>query len=131
MPKQITLHRSAQQILNLGAVQGYRLTVTAENPVDMPSEIFRMILRPLDPIAQTQTPQFDGVCSIADLSTLPINAPIPPDNRYRVNTISVIYYTGVEGDDAWNKIKAHTADLVRSLNLNDILINEETVTFGP
>jgi hypothetical protein len=124
MTRSITLTRSAQQPI----AQGYHFTVEASGAVDMPNEVFRMKQRPLDPIAQTTTNEFTGICSPADLQDLPINAPIIPDPRFRVLFIDVTYYNIAFGDSIWEDIKFEVNDLVSSLNAGDILGNVEVIT---
>lgn len=129
MARQITLVRSATEIVNPGDIQGYRYTVTAQNAVDMPTEIFRMFERPLDPTIGTVQSQFDGICSPGDLSEFPINAPIPPSIWFRVNFIDLTFRSPVEGEAQWESIKSETAELVRSLDDLVSLLVQETVTF--
>lgn len=125
----IKLTRSAQEPHNVGSLQGYHFTVTASDGVNMPNEIFRMYERPLDPLAQTVTDTFAGVCSVAELQQLPVNAPIPPDDRFRVLFIDVFYRTVEHGDKVWAAIQADTDDLVKSLTAADRLNVEEQVVF--
>lgn len=130
MSYSIQLTRSAQISHNLGDLQGYRFTVTAHDAVNMPNEVFRMYEQPLDPIAQTRTPVYDGVATISDLTNLPINAAVPPDYHYRVAMIDVDFTSEVGGEDAWDTIKSDVEALVSSLAASDRLINEETVQFS-
>ena len=130
MSHQITLVRSATQITNPGDVQGYRYTVTAENAVNMPNAIFRMFNRPLDPTIGTVVAEFNGICSPGDLAGLPENAPIPPDDRFRVSFIDLTFYAPSEGEEQWDSIKCETAKLVASLDDLDNLLVQETITYG-
>lgn len=130
MARQITLVRSATRIVNPGDIQGYRYTVTAENAVDMPNEIFRMFNRPLDPTIGTVVSEFNGVCSPGDLRDLPINAPIPPGILFRVSFIDLTFRSPDEGEEQWEAIKFETKELVRSLDALDLLLIQETVTYG-
>src|SRR5579872_2502433 len=99
MAYSIMLTRTAQLPHNLGDIQGFSFTVTASAGVNMPNEIFRMYQQPLDPIAQTRTPVYDGVANIADLTNLPINAPTSTSNyHYRVAMIEVDYTSEIEGE---------------------------------
>ena len=125
----IELTREAQEPHNVGNLQGFRFTVVAHDAVNMPNEIFRMYEQPLDPIAQTRTPVFDGIATPEDLQNLPINAPVPPEYHYRVLSIDVVYSSTIAGEDAWESIKVDTAKLVESLAASDLLIVEETVQF--
>lgn len=130
MARQITLVRLATEIVNPGDVQGYRYTVTAQDAVDMPNEIFRMFTRPLNPLTMTTMSEFDGICSPADLDELPVDAPITPDIRFRVSFITLIFANPTEGEEQWASIKAETAALVQSLDDLDLLLIQETVTLG-
>lgn len=126
----IQLTRSAQIPHNLSAIQGYRFTVTAFNAVGMPNEVFRMYQQPLDPIAQTRTPVYDGVATINDLTTLPINAPVPPNYSYRVASIDIDYTNEIAGEATWVSIQSDVNFLVNSLAASDLLIVSETVQFS-
>lgn len=130
MARQITIVRSATEVLNVGDIQGYRYTVTAQNAVDMPNEIFRMFNRPLDPTIGTVVSEFNGICSPGDLVDLPINAPIPPEIRFRVAFIDLTFRDPSEGEAQWDSIKFETRELVRSLDDLDNLLIQETVTYG-
>lgn len=130
MSRQITLVRSASEIVNPGDIQGYRYTVQAQDAVDMPNEIFRMFDRPLDPTIGTVVSEFNGICSPGDLVAFPINAPIPPEIRFRVAFIDLTFRSPIEGEEQWASIKFETEELVRSLDDLDNLLVQETVTYG-
>lgn len=133
MARQITLVRSAQQpIVNGEVVMGYRFAVTA-SAIDMPSEVFKMNQRPLDPTVPEggEMNDFSGICTPEDLNNLPINAPNPPNTLFRVATIDVRYDTERQGDDAWSEIKLGVDNLRMALNIMDRLNLTETVTYGP
>jgi len=126
----IKLTRDAQLPHNVGNMQGYKFKVTAFDAIGMPAEIFRMYEQPLDPIAQTRTPVYDGVASPTDLQNLPINAPVPPEYHYRVSSFDVIYTAVILGDETWDSIKSDVEKLVESLAATDVLIVQETVQFS-
>lgn len=126
----IQLTRTAQLPHNLGNLQGFRFTVVAHDAINMPDEIFRLYEQTLDPIAQTRIPVYDGVANIADLTNLPINAPLPPEYHYRVSSIDVDYTSEIEGDATWESIKSDVEALVNSLAASDRLIVEETIQFS-
>lgn len=130
MARQITIVRSATEVFNVGDIQGYRYTVQAQDAVDMPNEIFRMFNRPLDPTIGTVVSEFNGICSPGDLATLPINAPIPPEIRFRVSFIDLTFRSPIEGEDQWESIKFETRELVRSLDDLDNLLIQESITYG-
>lgn len=125
----IQLTRSAQLPHNVGNLQGFRFTVTAHDAIGMPTEIFRLYEQPLDPIAQTRTPVYDGVANIADLANLPINAPVPPEYHYRVNHIDVDYLSEIAGEEAWESLQSDVDKLVKSLAASDLLLVEENGQF--
>jgi hypothetical protein len=125
----IQLTRSAQLPHNVGNLQGYRFTVTAHDAVGMPNEVFRMYEQPLDPIAQTRTPVYDGISLPSELVNLPINAPVPPQYHYRVASIDVDYNSTIAGEAAWESIKLDVDLLVKSLAASDLLLVEETVQY--
>lgn len=126
----ITLARTAQTTVNPGITQSYTFSVTASNGVNTQTEIFRMHRRPLDPIAQTTTNDFDGICTPADIQNLPINAPISPNTYFRVNYILVTYENQSDGEDSWVAIQSATLTLMKSLQANSELVVSDTVTIS-
>jgi len=131
--RQITLTREAQQpIVNKGVVMGYHFKVTAV-AIDMPSEVFMMNRRPLDPdnAHGDSVDDFAGICTPEDLQNLPINAPILPNTLFRSAVINVKYDTQEQGDDAWNEIQLGVNNLRVALNIMDNLNVTENVQFGP
>ena len=124
----IRLTRSSQQPHDVGNLQGYFFTVTAHDAVGMPNEIFRMYQKPLDPIAGTRTSQFNGIATPTELTSLPINAPVPPNYYYyRVASFDVVYENVPFGDLTWETIKKDTQALVDSLIAGQVLAIGETV----
>jgi hypothetical protein len=133
MDRQITLTRSAQQQdVNGNVVMGYRFTVLAVG-TDMESAVFKMNQRPKDVTAQPTDPvnDFQGICTPEDLQNLPVNAPIPPDTRFRVDLIDVKYDTQEQGEEAWEDIQSGVDGLRIALNIMDNLNVVETVQSGP
>ena len=132
MAVSIRLTRAAQQTTETGGVVSYSFSVTASLGVNIADEIFRMRQRPLDPsaIPPTTTSDFDGVCTPYDLTALPINEPIPPDDLYRLAVITVTYETELQGEEAWETIQADTQLLVDSQYANSLLVNESVVNFS-
>jgi hypothetical protein len=125
----ITVVRAAQQQVMNGTAYSYQFTLTASNPTNLSADIFRMRQAPLDPVAQTTTSFFDGVCSPWDLANLPETAPVPPGDLFRVATVTIIYTNLVEGQDAWTYIQQEIQFLLDSLDANALLANPETIIF--
>jgi hypothetical protein len=117
----IYLQHTGQTRYVAGAVQGYRLTVTAVRGSEMPNEIFRYIMRPTDPTTGATAGFLDGICSPADLEDLPINAPRPQDSPqfFRLATVDVVLRSQTEANEFWQDILDDVDMLINTLNLMD------------
>ena len=128
----ITLTRDAQQTVTQdGTLQSYRFTVIASAPsAGIPTTIFLMTERPLNPLTGTTTTDFSGVCTPYDISTLPVDAPIPPDTRYRVDDIDVTYQNETDGDEAWESLQEDVLQLLKSIVAGDNLDIQDVVVIS-
>ena len=128
----ITVVRAAQQPVTNGAITTYSFQLTAEDPVNMPAEIFRIRQSPLDNTVSppTQNNYFDGVCTPYDLANLPINEPTPPNDTYRLAQVTITYTNEYDGEQGWINIQANIQLLINSLIAQSLLQVEESVTFS-
>lgn len=130
MARAVNLSRTARQSITVNNVPGYHHVITVTSAVGLDKYIFRKRQRPLDPIAQTTTSDFDGVCTPVDLQDLPVNAPNPPNVLFRVDNIDVFYPTQDEGLDEWDAIQAAIQLLLDRLAADDALAITENLTIS-
>ena len=125
MARQLDLTKVTQKTPS----QGFKLTVTASNPVDgMVTGVFVMRRSVFDPVAQTYVDEFSHVASATELARLPTSAPLSGQFEFRVATFTETYETIAEADDVWAAVVSEVGSLIRSLNLADDLGTPETIT---
>jgi hypothetical protein len=98
--------------------QGYKYTITTVG-TNMPSEVFVMRRRPLDPLRNTQTTLYDHVATVTELGTLPVNAPLAGQAQYRVASFDLVCPTRDEADDNIAALRSELNSLIRALNAGD------------
>lgn len=104
-------------------IDGFRMTITASQPRDMPSKIFRYREIPIQPGQAARLGHFAGVCSPADLEEYPEDAPHtnadPP--MYRLAAVDMVFRSRAEAEAAWADIQSEVEILVATLNTMDVL----------
>ena len=133
MGRGITLFRQPQALRyvpNRG--EGFRLRVEAHSADGMPAEIFLHQQTLVDPTTGQQAAEFVAVCSCADLTTYPVDAPdlsrFP--QFYRKSFLDIILASQALADDAWTVIHREVEILVEALDKLDILGEGELVRIG-
>jgi hypothetical protein len=132
MPRGIDLARSAQTIYNSNAGSGYRFTVTADNGLNMDTNVFRYTRQPFNFTPNTTADLFEGVCSPEQMVSLPIGVPNPgdPNQYFRLNTLDLVCQTRALADETWTLIQADVATLIKAINQSEVLTPPLTVRIG-
>lgn len=127
MSRQITLQRAAPVVTVTDGVYGGTMLVVASGGVDMSNAIFRVWRRPVNPATpNTTVDQFVGVCSVAELSSLGVDAPYTGESYFRTATTTITLPSQDATDTLWEEIKADVNTLVKALNAQATLGVSET-----
>lgn len=128
----ITLTPSVQSQFVVGAVTGFRFTVTASNPVVLADAgIFRYLAVPMQPTDTVQHADFDGVCSPSDMAEFPLTAPALNSDPawFRLTTLDLLFRTKAEADDALQALYSEVQTLLNTVDLTNQLNALAPITF--
>ncbi len=119
--RRLKLTVSTQTLYDPNLTQSYKLTVIASDGNLMPDEIFLFLY--VDPVPGYPDGRndFKGVCSPAQLATLPVDEPAEDsvDNYYRTASLSLTYNTDAEATEAWAAILDAVTTLKSALDFSD------------
>ena len=115
-----------------GAIDGFRIKVSAYGETNMTRYVFRLLRRISNVITGEEVDEFDGICSSVDIEELPVAAPVPGQNPpyLRTDAIDLVFRSRKLADDTWAAIKEDVTVLIRSLNVQDTMAVTETVAIG-
>lgn len=133
MPRGITIYRSEQEtVTNPDFAEGFRIVLRADDPLNMPKEIFLFRKELVNPETGAAADSFLGVCSPLDLSRYPANAPDPSRPRpfFRKSEADVIVANQHDAQKFWQSVSQEVQDLIDQLNLMDVLAPAVSVRFG-
>lgn len=125
----IRLRRLDQTLYLPGTDVGYKIVVIADQAVNMPNEIFRMLRHPVNPNTGEADDTLDGVCSPADLEEYSADAPTEGQDPqwFRVSQVELIFREPCAANDAWTTILQEVRALKSCLDTMDDLRVTETV----
>ncbi len=126
--RSVKLRRDAQENLDVGAVDGFRLRVTAYDAVDMDNEVFLYLRHPVSRITGRAADEFNSVCSSVDMAEYPVGEPVGTPPFFRLDTVDIVFRSVREVEDAWTVISGDVTRLVKSLNASERLSVAEEVT---
>src|SRR5262245_13715917 len=105
-----------ETVLNSGS-SGYRLVVTAQNPLNISEKIFVYMRTGMN------TDIFHGVCTPAHLATLPEDDPDPEllsdPKRFRKEVVDIVYSSVDLLDEGWDAIYKQVDILLSNLDIMD------------
>lgn len=129
MSRSLTLTRAAQNPGTDYSSLGYRIVVTASNPTNVSTGIFRYTRRYVDPLDTDgdTVDIYSGLCTAMEMSSLPLNNPDPEveSGFFRKATADVIFAGEDEAADFWTLLKNDTLLLLQTLDLMDVLSSQE------
>ena len=131
MARYLKLCRSTMEADMEGRSQGYRMTVSVTEAVDMPSEIFVMQRCPVIDPNLPPVDRFDNIASPADLEEYAVEMVVDEHEPfYRKSSVDLIFRNMTLLDEAWRHMLEDVDGLVYSLNEMDALTRVEEVSFG-
>jgi hypothetical protein len=114
-----TIHVQLTRTPSLQSDQSFQQVIVALG-FSMPSELFVIIRSPRDPSQPSGATRenLSHIATPAELLNLPINNPLPGNFYFRTTTLSQVFHTRAEADDAWLAIQADVRSLVHAMILN-------------
>lgn len=122
MTRSVSLTRTPQKVAN----QGYSYSLVSVG-TQMPSEVFVLRRRTLDPMKETTTDVFDHVANVDEMTALPVGAPLGNEPTFRIATIVLSYQNRSDSDDDWAALQSDVSSLIRALNAAAVSLAPETV----
>ncbi len=133
MPRGIRLQRFSIKNANHWHLRVFRLRVeVVETSPDMTRYVFVYRRHPADPYTGDIFDEFCTVASPVDLSEYPVGAP-DPDKAFpffRKDFIEVDLRSMVEFEEFWSLIVKFVCQLTETLDLADILVEDEQAVCG-
>ena len=119
--RRIKLTITTQTVYTGTSSQSYRLTVVASDGNLMPNEVFRYSRIPSGPGYPTPVDKYMGVCTPAELSSLPINDPDPAAEKpwFRKTSLDLTLPSPKDATTAVEEIVAALSQLKSALDFTD------------
>jgi len=128
----IRLHPETQARYQVNVVDGIRLRITVTDANLIPAKIFLHQLKPVAVGGTTRVPEFQAVCSPADLEEYPEDDVAPGANPpfFRRAMVDLVFRSQHDADAALAAIARDVGQLISTLDIMDNLVALPDLVIG-